>query len=237
MYIADEIDNDSRNDSRLPNQKEHFGVNSTQTYVQSITVLVLKWKEDPAMTTSPSKLPLKRKFFALLIAALFPGLGHIYLGLVQKGIQFIVLLLLDVSALLYFTSKGIQINLPLLIILALIVPIIYFYNIYDVLQSTDWINNHIRALVPFKKSSPAFAKLRGVYFGILLIVEGALICLFWLRPYWLRNIVSFWAGYATAGVCLLIGFALLVFQLIRIYRALHRPAQGETGGAIHARKN
>ncbi|MEW4372467.1 hypothetical protein [Paenibacillus kandeliae] len=189
------------------------------------------------MTTPPSKLPLKRKFFALLIAALVPGLGHMYLGLAQKGIQFIALLLLDVSALLYFTSKGIQINLPLLILLALLIPIIYFYNIYDVLQSTDWINDHIRALIPFKKKHRSFARLRGITFGILLIIEGVLICLFWLRPYWLRNIVSFWAGYLTAGVCLAVGLALLILQIMRIYRALHRPASGEAGGVIHARKN
>ncbi|ANF98937.1 hypothetical protein AR543_21065 [Paenibacillus bovis] len=189
------------------------------------------------MANSPSRLPLKRKFIAVLLAAILPGFGHIYLGLAQKGIQFIALLLLDITALVYFTSQGIQINLPFLGLLALLVPVIYFYNVYDVLQSTDWINEHIRAYVPFKKKNRPYAGLRGISFGLLLILEGTVICILLLRPYWLRNVVSFWGGYLTAFVCLLIGILLLTFQGIRIYRALHKGSQEKTGGAIHAHKN
>lgn len=50
-----------------------------------------------------------------------------------------LLVLLDLSAVLYFSSIGIQINVPLLILLALCIPVIYFYNVYDVLQSADWV--------------------------------------------------------------------------------------------------
>ena len=53
----------------------------------------------------------KRKLYALLLAALIPGLGHLYLGMYRKGITFIMLAL-DISALLYFSSIGMQINVP-----------------------------------------------------------------------------------------------------------------------------
>lgn len=87
----------------------------------------------------PKRRRRKRKFIAGLLAALIPGTGHLYFGLLRKGITFIFLILLDISALIYFSSIGMQINVPLLILLALIIPAIYFYNVYDVLQSADKI--------------------------------------------------------------------------------------------------
>lgn len=193
------------------------------------------------MKKTPAKLPLKRKFIAVFIAAILPGFGHMYLGLAQRGIQFIAILLLDIAALFYFTSKGIQINVPLLILLALMIPVIYFYNVYDVLQSTDWINDHIRALIPKYKRRKSFAGVRGISFGLVLMAEGLLIFMFLVRPYWLRNIVSFWGGYITAVICIVIGVGLLAFQMVRIYRSIHKSTSSAksqaVGGASNDRQN
>lgn len=193
------------------------------------------------MKKTPAKLPLKRKFIAVFIAAILPGFGHMYLGLAQRGIQFIAILLLDIAALFYFTSKGTQINVPLLILLALMIPVIYFYNVYDVLQSTDWINDHIRALIPKYKRRKSFAGVRGISFGLVLMAEGLLIFMFLVRPYWLRNVVSFWGGYITAVICIVIGVGLLAFQIVRIYRSIHKSTSSAksqaVGGASNDRQN
>ncbi|MFD1988821.1 hypothetical protein ACFSGI_02390 [Paenibacillus nicotianae] len=189
------------------------------------------------MKKSPAKLPLKRKFIAVLIAAILPGFGHMYLGLAQRGIQFIAVLLLDIAALFYFTSKGIQINVPLLILLALMIPVIYFYNVYDVLQSTDWINYHIRALIPKYKRRKSFAGVRGISFGLVLMAEGLLICMFLVRPFWLRNIVSFWGGYVIAVICIVIGVGLLAFQIVRIYRTIQKQKSSATSQAVGGANN
>lgn len=189
------------------------------------------------MKKSPAKLPLKRKFIAVLIAAILPGFGHMYLGLAQRGIQFIAVLLLDIAALFYFTSKGIQINVPLLILLALMIPVIYFYNVYDVLQSTDWINDHIRALIPKYKRRKSFAGVRGISFGLVLMAEGLLICMFLVRPFWLRNIVSFWGGYVIAVICIIIGVGLLAFQIVRIYRTIQKQKSSATSQAVGGANN
>lgn len=189
------------------------------------------------MKKSPAKLPLKRKFIAVLIAAILPGFGHMYLGLAQRGIQFIAVLLLDIAALFYFTSKGIQINVPLLILLALMIPVIYFYNVYDVLQSTDWINDHIRALIPKYKRRKSFAGVRGISFGLVLMAEGLLICMFLVRPFWLRNIVSFWGSYVIAVICIIIGVGLLAFQIVRIYRTIQKQKSSATSQAVGGANN
>lgn len=128
------------------------------------------------------------KFIAGLLSAIIPGLGHIYLRLYMRGLTFMLLVLLDLSAVLYFSSIGIQINVPLLILLALCIPVIYFYNVYDVLQSADWVMMRRRRAVtqatsdkPINERSTRDAMMvweRGISFGLLLIVGGSLMVLF-----------------------------------------------------------
>lgn len=134
----------------------------------------------------------KRKFTAGLLAAICPGLGHIYLGLYRKGIAFIFTLLLDASALLYFSSIGIQINVPLLILLALVIPVAYFYNVYDVLQAADFViyrrvrtSGQAEALEPGAYRNP-FTVERSAFFGIMLIAGGVLMFAFYQKPRWLQ---------------------------------------------------
>lgn len=134
----------------------------------------------------------KRKFTAGLLAALCPGLGHIYLGLYRKGIAFIFTLLLDASALLYFSSIGIQINVPLLILLALVIPVTYFYNVYDVLQAADYvIYRRVKTSGQTDIEEPAayrnpFTVERSAFFGIMLIIGGAMMFAFYQKPRWLQ---------------------------------------------------
>ncbi|MDR0270920.1 hypothetical protein [Paenibacillus sp.] len=133
----------------------------------------------------------KRKFTAGLLAAICPGLGHIYLGLYRKGIAFMFTLLLDASALLYFSSIGIQINVPLLILLGLVIPVTYFYNVYDVLQAADFMilrrvgtsGQDDEEMTAFRHP---FSVERGPFFGIMLIVGGSLMFAFYQKPRWLQ---------------------------------------------------
>lgn len=133
----------------------------------------------------PKRRPRKRKFIAGLLAALIPGTGHLYFGLLRKGITFIFLILLDISALLYFSSIGMQINVPLLILLALIIPAIYFYNVYDVLQSADKIIRYPEdqeledpaATVTTSPKRRSIVTEPGISFGFLLLLgEHYLFC-------------------------------------------------------------
>lgn len=164
----------------------------------------------------------KHKFIAGLLSALLPGLGHLYLGVYIKGLTFIFLLLLDLSALLYFSTIGIQINVPLLILLGLLIPVLYFINIYEVLQLADQIV--MRKRRPQGQSdeedrtlAPNFRFLaweRGISFGILLIVGGTLMVLFIQRPRWLQQYIALYGTTGTAVVLILIGGILLVREIL-----------------------
>ncbi|WP_310143203.1 hypothetical protein [Paenibacillus amylolyticus] len=160
------------------------------------------------------------KFLAGLLSAIIPGMGHIYLRLYMRGLTFMLLILLDLSALLYFSSIGIQINVPLLILLALCIPIIYFYNVYDVLQSADWVmmrRRRVSVLGGSDKPEPneraageaLMVWERGISFGLLLIVGGALMVLFFRKPRWFQEVLALYGGYVFA-VLLIIG-GLIIF--------------------------
>ena len=168
----------------------------------------------------------KRKLRALLLAALFPGMGHVYLGLYRKGVTFILLMMLDVSALLYFSSIVMQINVPLLILLLLLIPVAYFYNVYDVLQSAEIIlsrrkreeaaqvsmdgreASHRRPKNPFREEG-------GLSFGLLLVFGGLLLILFHQKPPWLQTGFRDYGASITAVILMLLGIYLFVQESLR----------------------
>ncbi|MFF2912772.1 DUF4097 domain-containing protein [Paenibacillus sp. NPDC057934] len=160
----------------------------------------------------PKRRRHKRKFVAGLLAALIPGSGHIYFGLLRKGISFIFAILLDISALIYFSSIGMQINVPLLILLGLLIPVLYFYNVYDVLQSADRILRfpveQDPGIAPVPSKRRTFVTEPGLSFGLMLLFGGALLFLFRQKPPWLQYFIEHYVEVAIAIA--LVGAGLLL---------------------------
>lgn len=168
----------------------------------------------------------KRKLRALLLAALFPGMGHIYLGLYRKGVMFILLMMLDVSALLYFSSIVMQINVPLLILLLLLIPVAYFYNVYDVLQSAEILYSRRKREEAAQVSADGregsrrrpnhpFGAEGGLSFGLLLVFGGLLLILFHQKPPWLQTGIRDYGAGITAAILMLLGVYLIVQESLR----------------------
>lgn len=172
----------------------------------------------------------KRKLYALLLAALIPGLGHLYLGMYRKGITFIMLLLLDISALLYFSSIGMQINVPLLVVLGLLIPVGYFYNVYDVLQAAEYIISRKRRGEAAAAASEdgsgrnhPFRGERGIAFGLMLVVTGTLLILFHQKPPWLQAGIRDYGAEASAIMLIVIGIWAGIREAFR-----HRRDKGKS---------
>ncbi|WP_379163009.1 DUF4097 domain-containing protein [Paenibacillus sp. sgz5001063] len=164
----------------------------------------------------------KRKFIAGLLAALIPGTGHIYFGLLRKGIAFIFIILLDIAALIYFSSIGMQINVPLLILLALMIPVLYFYNVFDVLQSADRILRLPEELDPEMPALPESNGKRrrlvtepGISFGLMLLLGGTLLFLFRQKPAWLQNFIEHHASVTVAALLAVCGIGLAVREIAK----------------------
>lgn len=154
----------------------------------------------------------KHKFIACFLTAIFPGLGHLYLKQLMKGIMIIYFILIDASALIYFSSVRMGINVPFLILLGLLIPAVYFYSVYDVLQSTDMLNAKFRrqqALLDHEKSDSMGVaedgKWRLLIPGFFLIMGGALIFLLRQKPPWLEGMINWSSGYIVSVALILLG--------------------------------
>lgn len=157
----------------------------------------------------------KLKFIAGLLSAIFPGLGHIYLKQFLKGVLFIYFILIDASALIYFSSVRSGINVPFLILLGLMIPAGYFYSLYDVLQSTDAFNNRMKSQQASKGPGASSInkvaeseKWNFIVPGLLLIGGGGVILLLREKPPWLEGIVYWSAAYIVSAVLILAGAGL-----------------------------
>ncbi|MCK8487206.1 DUF4097 domain-containing protein [Paenibacillus sp. MBLB2552] len=162
----------------------------------------------------------KRKRVACLLSALLPGLGHLYLRLYLRGLCFMYFVLIDASALIYFSSVRTAINVPLLIWLGLLIPAAYFFSIYDVLQSTDAHNARLRKEVEISSApladTPSGRNIKqGIGAGALLIGGGAILFMFRLKPFWLQLLVQYAGAY-------LVSFALALAGLLLVFRESKR---------------
>lgn len=86
----------------------------------------------------PAGLPLKKNWIAGMLAFFIPGTGHLYLGQMVKGVAIMILLALNIFAIALAAME----HFPVLIVvlMSLFLPIIYFFNLFDAIQSTDQVN-------------------------------------------------------------------------------------------------
>lgn len=87
----------------------------------------------------------KSKWIAGLLAMFVPGTGHMYLGLMFKGVAIMMLLGLNICGIV-FTAVELNGNVLSIVLLSLLIPILYFYNLFDALQSADLVNDRSRAV-------------------------------------------------------------------------------------------
>jgi hypothetical protein len=81
----------------------------------------------------------KSKWIAGLLSFFIPGTGYFYLGLMVKGIAIMLLIGLDICAIV-FAAQQMNVNVLFIVLLSLLLPIMYFYSLFDAIQCTDTVN-------------------------------------------------------------------------------------------------
>lgn len=160
------------------------------------------------------KMPRKGKFVAGLLAFFFPGLGHFYLGLMQRGFMVMLCFALNIVAIVYSVSLPGGGSVPLVVLLSLLVPAIYFYNLFDALQCTDRVNaERIYGIVPegmTPLTSNGGVTLKGSSLGLILVVCGVCVLMFSVNPAWLQFLFSSGGPYFGAVLLIVAGLFLLL---------------------------
>ncbi|WP_258313545.1 hypothetical protein [Paenibacillus sp. tmac-D7] len=160
--------------------------------------------------------PRKNKWISGILSFLIPGTGQLYLGLMQRGLGIMVLFMLDIFAIVYFS---IGVSIPLIVLFSLLLPVVYFYNIFDALQQTDRVNGwggpgDLQGQTGFDPLTSAVEKPstkwgKGNNFGYLLIMAGVILFLAAGKPAWLDSVFDFLGS--TFGALILIGIGLALF--------------------------
>lgn len=168
----------------------------------------------------------KSKWLAGLLAFLIPGIGHFYLGLMIKGLVFMLLIALDITAIVYVSIEGE--NVLSIVLLSLLLPIIYFYNLFDALQSTDTVNERSAAVswhtqsgwteaAPAARSGP-----KGINAGaVLLLGAAAIVVLIMTDISWNRWLFNSSGSIIGAILLITAGAGLWLWEM----RGHHGPKQ------------
>jgi len=125
---------------------------------------------------------------------------------------------LVIEALLYFSATGIKINVPLLILLGLLIPVIYFYSVYDVLQATDQVNARRRA-----KENVLYNWRKSMTFALILLGEGILLLILHSRPLWFRQLLETYGRELAAACLVFLGVGFAAAQAFALRRAAAQP--------------
>ncbi|MDD2283333.1 MAG: hypothetical protein PHS56_02260 [Eubacteriales bacterium] len=134
-----------------------------------------------------------------------PGVGHLYLGAMTRGLQFMILFF-GAWALIDFSSIG---------IFNFCIPIIWFYSLFDALQLADQEIIEDRPLVEWKH-------LTGHWLGPILIALGGILIIDDIMPRVWNKIfadINFsWTSFRSLAMALaliIIGMLLLRGKRVR----------------------
>ncbi len=117
-------------------------------------------------------MPEKSKLVTVILSAL-PGVGHMYLGWLQRGLVFMAAFLMAIF-LLDWTGLS---------LFGFLMPVIWFYNLFDALQCYDGLASNASAANPPAVPAPQGYRFEDWHWlfknqrwaGLSLIVIGALI--------------------------------------------------------------
>lgn len=158
----------------------------------------------------------KRKWLAGVLSMAVPGLGHFYLGLMQRGLFFMLLVVMDIFMITFLANQH-NTSAPAVTLFSLCLPVVYFYSLFDALQLTDRLNRYAEQL-QFASTAwegeypPSLHKMmKGTNLGILLIVTGCLVFLVSKKPDWFSLLYNLMGS--LIGACLLIGAGFVMFVL------------------------
>lgn len=151
--------------------------------------------QPPPQAPGTSQGSITARHVVSVILAAFPGLGHIYNGLYQRGI---VLFLLAVGSIFLATEEG---------LMGMVVAFVWLFNIIDAYRQASLIElGHGTDLGLQDAPKPPATSQLGLLAGVGIFVIGFLALLDHTFGYDIDRVWEFWPlGLLAAGAWLMIG--------------------------------
>ncbi|MFB7816207.1 hypothetical protein ACFVVQ_25985 [Paenibacillus chitinolyticus] len=159
--------------------------------------------------------PPKKKWLAMLLSLMMPGTGQFYVGMMQRGLFIMMLVIMDIFAIVLFATRDEGTNVAMITLFSLILPVIYFYNVFEALQLTDIVNRRRFYGESEELTDPLQKLAKGGNLGILLIAAGGFLFLASSKPVWLESFFKLFGSYFGAIVLIIGGIALFVWETKR----------------------
>ncbi|MCR8644746.1 hypothetical protein NV379_18995 [Paenibacillus sp. N1-5-1-14] len=163
----------------------------------------------------PTTYPRKKKWASGMLSAFIPGTGHMYLGLMQRGVMFMFFLAFSIFLVVTLVSNADQgvgpSNSGMIVIASLLIPITYFYTIFDALQYTDRINHN---LAIYGEVPSDFGKVTGSNsLAFIIIAAGCFFFMVSMKPTWLAALVQALGSYVGGIILIGIGVFMVVMNM------------------------
>jgi len=90
----------------------------------------------------------KSKLLTVLLSMIFPGTGHLYIGLLPRGLSFALLFIANIMFIVVMAMSVLPFKVPILVFLGLLLPFVYLVNLFDSAHHADAVNAASRGYMP-----------------------------------------------------------------------------------------
>ncbi|WNR45500.1 hypothetical protein [Paenibacillus roseipurpureus] len=159
----------------------------------------------------------KKKWAAGVLSCILPGAGHFYLGLMQRGLFIMMLLIFDIFSITALVDNR-EASVPIVTLFALFIPVIYCYNLFDALQLTDHVNRRLELgafAIPaedMELNDPLQKLMKGTNVGVILIIAGGLIFMLSNKPSWFSALFHLMGSFVGSCILVLAGVAMFLLD-------------------------
>lgn len=184
----------------------------------------------------------RSKWIAGLLSFLIPGVGHMYLGKMFKAIFIMLMIAGVITGIVQVATFGD--NLLSILALSFLLSIMYFYSLFDAIQSTDrvnerlavakWLGNpsypnrqphppvqpmeHVQPPQPMQPPQTSYPELRGVPLKKTVLLAIVIVLIFLLAQ-------ESWSEWKFDSTLSIIGAVLLVGAGMAMWIWEHRGSQ------------
>ncbi|MEO3947232.1 hypothetical protein [Gorillibacterium sp. CAU 1737] len=149
------------------------------------------------------KPPRKRVGLAVFFSLLIPGLGHLYLGLMRRGVSYLIGLVLNIVLISIAVSLGNEfiLSTSLTLFLSLGIPLLYLYCLFDAMHRARLVNRLMEDGISLHEADEL--PFRPAVLGGVLIIAGCLVLMSETAPAFMNSLLRAYGG--TVMALLMVG--------------------------------
>lgn len=153
-----------------------------------------------------------RRWAAVLSSCLVPGAGHFIIGRHARGLLLMAVAVLDVAMIVRLADAAGGKHLLLIVYLGMALPVLYFYGVFDILQTTgsnhaDERTAHTRDSGPNDDDSSYRQRVRN---AIAIVAAGLLLTFLFVTPDKLRPALDAIGGFGAPILLLAIAVRIML---------------------------